>query len=143
NLVTGAETYFDNDRHIIGIDHVLASTALPGLPPVAIERQPYAGPAASVAALEEPRPADTRCFVVAGYDPVPGPPGGARPPARAAAAPSRRGRSRAARRGRGPTALSRKAGSIRPFSPASSAPKKQGSRPAAPGRRVGHAFLCC
>jgi len=36
NLATGAETYFDNDRHVIGLDHVLASTALPGLPPVVI-----------------------------------------------------------------------------------------------------------
>ena len=76
NLVTGAETYFDNDRHIIGIDHVLASTALPGLPPVAIDRQPYAGTAVSVAALDEARPADTLCFVVDGYDPVPGARGG-------------------------------------------------------------------
>ena len=51
NLVTGAETYFDNDRHVIGLDHVLASTALPGLPPVVIDRQRYGGGAVSVAAL--------------------------------------------------------------------------------------------
>jgi len=76
NLVTGAEAYFDNDRHVIGIDHVLASTALPGLPPVAIDRQRYAGSAVSVAALDEARPADTLCFVVDGYDPVPGARGG-------------------------------------------------------------------
>src|SRR5438067_6796154 len=76
NLITGAETYFDNDRHVIGIDHVLASTALPGLPPVAIDRQRYAGSAVSVAALDEARPADTLCFVVDGYDPVPGARGG-------------------------------------------------------------------
>jgi NTE family protein len=76
NLVTGAEAYFDNDRHVIGIDHVLASTALPGLPPVAIDRQRYAGSAVSVAALDEARPADTLCFVIDGYDPVPGARGG-------------------------------------------------------------------
>ena len=28
--VTGAETYFDNDRHVLGLDHVLASSALAG-----------------------------------------------------------------------------------------------------------------
>jgi NTE family protein len=76
NVVTGAETYFDNDRHVIGLDHVLASTALPGLPPVTIDRQHYAGSAVSVAALDEARPADTLCFVVDGYDPVPGARGG-------------------------------------------------------------------
>jgi NTE family protein len=76
NVVTGAETYFDNDRHVIGPDHVLASTALPGLPPVAIDRQRYAGGAVSVAALDEARPADTLCFVIDGYDPVPGARGG-------------------------------------------------------------------
>jgi len=76
NLITGAETYFDNDRHVIGLDHVLASTALPGLPPVTIDRQRYAGSAVSVAALDDARPADTLCFVVDGYDPVPGARGG-------------------------------------------------------------------
>ena len=76
NLVTGAETYFDNDRHVIGLDHVLASTALPGLPPVVIDRQRYGGGAVSVAALDDARPADTLCFVIDGYDPVPGARGG-------------------------------------------------------------------
>jgi NTE family protein len=76
NLATGAETYFDNDRHVIGPDHVLASTALPGLPPVTIDRQHYAGAAVSVAALDEARPADTLCFVIDGYDPLPSPRGG-------------------------------------------------------------------
>jgi NTE family protein len=86
NLVTGAETYFDNDRHVIGIDHVLASTALPGLPPVTIDRQRYAGSAVSVAALDEARPADTLCFVIDGYDPVPGARGGVSRSAREIAA---------------------------------------------------------
>jgi NTE family protein len=72
NLVTGAETYFDNDRHVLGPEHVLASTALPGLPPMAIDGQTYGGAAVSVAALDDARPADTLCFVIDGYDPVPG-----------------------------------------------------------------------
>src|SRR5439155_1303744 len=76
NLVTKAETYFINDRHVIGLDHVLASTAFPGLPPVVIDRQRYGGSAVSVAALDEARPADTLCFVIDGYDPVPGARGG-------------------------------------------------------------------
>ena len=72
NLATGAETFFDNDRHMLGADHALASTVLPGLPPVTIETQRYAGSAVSVSALEEARPADTLCFVIDGYDPLPG-----------------------------------------------------------------------
>ena len=76
NLVTGAETYFDNDRHVLGPDHVLASTALPGLPPTVIDKQRYGGSAVSVAALDDARPADTLCFVIDGYDPVPGNRGG-------------------------------------------------------------------
>ena len=31
NLATGAETYFDNDRHVLGPEHVLASTRAAGL----------------------------------------------------------------------------------------------------------------
>jgi len=62
NLVTGAETSFDNDRHVIGPDHVLASTALPGLAPIVIDRQRYGGSAVSVAALDDARPADTAVF---------------------------------------------------------------------------------
>ena len=76
NLATGAETYFDNDRHVIAPEHVLASSAVPGLPPVTIDRQRYAGAAVSVAALDEARPADTLCFVIDGYDPIPGSRGG-------------------------------------------------------------------
>ena len=76
NLVTGAETYFDNDRHVLGSDHVLASAALPGLTPIMIDDQRYGGSAVSVAALDDARPADTLCFVIDGYDPAPGKRGG-------------------------------------------------------------------
>lgn len=76
NLATGAETFFDNDRHVLGLDHVLAGTALAGLPPVAIGRQLFGGVAVSVAALDDARPADTLCFAIDGYDPVPGGHGG-------------------------------------------------------------------
>ena len=76
NLATGAETFFDNDRHVLSLDHVLASTALPGMPAVVIGRQGYGGTAVSVAALDEARPADTLCLVIDGYDPAPGTNGG-------------------------------------------------------------------
>jgi NTE family protein len=76
NLDTGAETFFDNDRHVLTIDHVLASTALPGMAPVAIDGQRYRGGAVSVGPLDDARPADTLCFVIDGYDPMPGARGG-------------------------------------------------------------------
>lgn len=72
NLATGAETFFDNDRHVLGLDHVLAGTPFAGLPPVAIGRQLFGGGAVSVSALDEARPADTLCFAIDGYDPAPG-----------------------------------------------------------------------
>ncbi len=86
NLATGAETYFDNDRHILTPEHVLASTALPGMPPAMIDNQLYGGSAVSVAALDDARPADTLCFVIDGYDPVPGRSGGVSRSAREIAA---------------------------------------------------------
>ena len=86
NLVTGAETYFDNDRHVLGVDHVLASTALPGMPATVIDGQRYGGSAVSIAALDDARPADTLCFVIDGYDPVPGTRGGVSRSAREIAA---------------------------------------------------------
>jgi len=86
NLVTGAETYFDNDRHVLGIEHVLASTALPGMPATVIDGQRYGGSAVSIAALDDARPADTLCFVIDGYDPVPGTRGGVSRSAREIAA---------------------------------------------------------
>jgi NTE family protein len=76
NLTTGAETFFDNDRHVLGVDHVLAGTPFPGSPPVTIGRQMFGGSAVSVSALDDARPADTLCFAIDGYDPVPGGSGG-------------------------------------------------------------------
>jgi len=76
NLNTGAETFFDNDRHVLGIDHILASAAIPGMLPTLIDGQRYGGSAVSVSALDEARPADTLCFVIDGYDPAPGGRGG-------------------------------------------------------------------
>jgi len=86
NLGTGTETYFDNDRHVLSPDHVLASAVLPGMPPTLIDNQRYGGSAVSVAALDDARPADTLCFVVDGYDPVPGKSGGVSRSAREIAA---------------------------------------------------------
>jgi NTE family protein len=76
NLATGAETFFDNDRHELRPDHILASGPLPGLPPVAIDGQLFGGSAVMVSALEDARPADTLCFAIDGYDPFPGVHGG-------------------------------------------------------------------
>jgi NTE family protein len=76
NLATGAETFFDNDRHLLGPDHILASSPLPGLPPVLIDRQFFGGSVVAVSALDDARPADTLCFAIDGYDPVPGAQGG-------------------------------------------------------------------
>jgi NTE family protein len=76
NLITGAETFFDNDRHVLGPEHVLASGPLPGLPPVMIREQLFGGSAVAVSALDDARPADTLCFAIDGYDPLPGAHGG-------------------------------------------------------------------
>ncbi len=86
NLATGAETFFDNDRHVLGPDHVLAGSPLPGMPPVTIERHPFGGSAVAVSALDDARPADTLCFAIDGYDPVPGAHGGVSRTAREIAA---------------------------------------------------------
>jgi NTE family protein len=82
HLPTGAATIFDNDRHALTVDHVMATAALPaGLPPVSIGGEPY-GSAEITAVIALPRlldgiaPADTLCFVIDCFDPtVPGTPG--------------------------------------------------------------------
>jgi NTE family protein len=77
NLATGAETLFDNDRLVLGLDHVMAGTPLPGSPAVAIGNDLFGGSAVfSVAALDSARPANTLCFAIDGYDPAPGGHGG-------------------------------------------------------------------
>jgi NTE family protein len=76
NLLTGAETFFDNDRHLLGPDHILACGPLPGLPPVMIGRQAFGGSVVVVSALDDARPANTLCFAIDGYDPIPGAHGG-------------------------------------------------------------------
>src|SRR5260370_1481459 len=76
NLTTGAETFFDNDRHVLTPDHIMAGTPLPGLPPTAIDEHLFGGSAIAVSALDDARPADTLCFAIDGYDPVPGAHGG-------------------------------------------------------------------
>ncbi len=86
NVASGVEIFFDNDRHVLSLDHVMAGTPLAGLPPVAIGRQLFAGSAVSVSALDDARPADTLCFAIDGYDPVPGSAGGVSRSAREIAA---------------------------------------------------------
>ena len=86
NLTTGAETFFDNDRHVLGADHVLAGSPLPGLPPVTIDRQLFGGSALPVSALDDARPADTLCVAIDGYDPMPAANGGVSRTAREIAA---------------------------------------------------------
>ena len=76
NLATGTETLFDNDRLVLGLDHVLAGSPLPGSPGVKIGGDLFGGSAVSVSALDGARPADTLCFAIDGYDPAPGGHGG-------------------------------------------------------------------
>ena len=76
NLATGTETLFDNDRLVLGLDHVMAGSPLPGSPSVKIGRDLFGGSAVSVSALDSARPADTLCFAIDGYDPAPGANGG-------------------------------------------------------------------
>ncbi len=72
NLATQTETLFDNDRLVLGRDHVMAGSPLPGSPSVKIGRDFFGGGAVSVSALDSARPADTLCFAIDGYDPAPG-----------------------------------------------------------------------
>jgi NTE family protein len=72
NLASGGETFFDNDRHVLGPDHVVAAAPFAGLPPVVIDGQVFAGSVVPVSALDDARPANTLCFAIDGYDPLPG-----------------------------------------------------------------------
>jgi NTE family protein len=76
DLAAGVETVFDNDRHLLTLDHIMAGAPVAGLPAVTIGGRRFGGGAASVSALDQARPADTLCFVIDGYDPVPDAPGG-------------------------------------------------------------------
>jgi NTE family protein len=76
HLPSGTEAVFDNDRHRLGVDHVLAGAGLaPGLPPVRVGGEPYGGglltPAPIATLLDGAPPADMLCFVVDCYDPAP------------------------------------------------------------------------
>ena len=77
HLPTGTETYFDNDRQVLTVEHVLASAALPaGLSPIWIDGESYGGDGAAVAPglpalLDSLPPADTLCFFIDCYDPAP------------------------------------------------------------------------
>jgi len=72
NLATGAETYFDNDRHVLGPDHVFGQHRVAWAAAHPHRRSTLWRSAVSVAALDDARPADTLCLVVDGYDPIPG-----------------------------------------------------------------------
>jgi NTE family protein len=71
NRATGAETLFDNDRLVLGLDHVLAGLPLSASLTAATGAGLFGGSAVSLAALDSARPADTLCFVIDGYDPAP------------------------------------------------------------------------
>ncbi len=77
-LATGTEVLFDNDRSVLGPEHVLASLPPPqSRNPVVIDGEPYGGEDLH-ASLPMTRlfdgapPADTLCFVVDGFDAEPG-----------------------------------------------------------------------
>jgi NTE family protein len=82
NLTTGAEVLFDNDRLVLGLDHVMAGSPLQGLPGIRIGGDLFGGGAAPLSALDNARPANTLCFAIDGYDPAPGGIGGTSPMAR-------------------------------------------------------------
>ena len=77
NLATGAETFFDNDRHVLGPDHVLAEHAVAGT--AAGRHRPVSASAAARSRCRRStmRARPTRCALsIDGYDPVPGKRGG-------------------------------------------------------------------
>ena len=70
---TGSEVAFDNDRNVLGVEHVLAAG---GVAPTRIEGETYAVAetlaGAPVPLLGEVPPADTLSFVLDCFDPEPG-----------------------------------------------------------------------
>lgn len=70
---TGSEVVFDNDRNVLGVEHVLAAA---GLAPIRIEGETYAAAerlaGAPVPLLDQVPPADTLSFVLDCFDPEPG-----------------------------------------------------------------------
>jgi NTE family protein len=73
HAATGSEVVFDNDRQVLGPEHVLAAG---GIIPTRIEGELYASedtvPSAPVQLLDGVPPADTLCFVLDCFDPEPG-----------------------------------------------------------------------
>jgi NTE family protein len=71
---TGSEVAFDNDRHVVGPEHVLAAA---GLCPARVDGDSYCttdiiAPAPVHLLSDGVTPADTLCFVVDCFDPDPG-----------------------------------------------------------------------
>jgi NTE family protein len=76
HVTTGRQVYFDNARDEIGVDHIMASGALPpGFPPVVIEGEPYwdggilSNTPLDIVLDDTPR-VSTLCFVADLFDPV-------------------------------------------------------------------------
>jgi NTE family protein len=73
HAATGSEVVFDNDRNVLGPEHVLAAA---GIAPVRIEGETYAVAeplgGAPVPLLDQVPPADSLCFVLDCFDPEPG-----------------------------------------------------------------------
>jgi NTE family protein len=76
HLATGSEVAFDNDRHVLGPDHIVAAAAAVAAP-VQLDGEDYGSAAVAEGAplqllLDAVAPADTLCFVIDCFDPDPG-----------------------------------------------------------------------
>lgn len=73
HATTGTEVLFDNDRHVLGPEHVLAAA---GIAPTRAEGELWGGAetlaGAPVSLLDQVPPADTLCFVLDCFDSEPG-----------------------------------------------------------------------